>query len=138
MHPTQKSKEPADRATDSPLPLQRSSFDRQSSRTSSVTDHGRRIWMPSSAKPHRCPRCQSQATYRSARRGAFELLLMGLLPLRPFRCRDCDFRFYSFSFRRHSNPSKASRSSRMTNSAFGSSSPRSGSRPSTGPHPDPR
>ena len=56
--------------------------------------HGQLEWVRSRAKPHDCPRCQSTATQRSRRRGVFELTLLGLLPVRPFRCRDCDRRFY--------------------------------------------
>src|SRR5271155_2363430 len=55
-----------------------------------------------------CPRCQSRATHRSKRRGTFELTILSVIPLRPFRCEDCDRRFYAFvsatdSVSRHSH-----------------------------------
>ena len=69
-------------------------------------DYGQRVWLKSRVKPHFCPRCQSRATLRTKRRGIFELTLLGLLPVRPFRCRDCGCRFYSFLFHMRSNGSK--------------------------------
>lgn len=44
-----------------------------------------------------CPYCQSKAVRRSMRRGMLELAILRLVPLRPFRCKDCDHRFYSRS-----------------------------------------
>jgi DNA-directed RNA polymerase subunit RPC12/RpoP len=44
-----------------------------------------------------CPHCQSKATRRSKRRGTFELTVLSLIPMRPFRCEDCDRRFYAFA-----------------------------------------
>ena len=43
-----------------------------------------------------CPHCQSKTVRRSMRRGAFELSVLSLIPMRPFRCEDCDRRFYAF------------------------------------------
>jgi len=43
-----------------------------------------------------CPHCQSTSVRRSKRRGAFELSVLSLIPMRPFRCEDCDRRFYAF------------------------------------------
>jgi len=74
---------------------------------SSVEDgYGRRLWARSRVEPHICPRCQSAATQRSRRRGTLELALLDLLPVRPFRCRDCDRRFYGFLFNLYSLRSK--------------------------------
>src|SRR5580704_114857 len=42
-----------------------------------------------------CPHCQSQAIRRSMRRGMLETAILWLIPVRPFRCKDCDHRFYS-------------------------------------------
>jgi uncharacterized protein YlaI len=42
-----------------------------------------------------CPYCQSKAVRRSVRRGMLELAILRLIPVRPFRCKDCDHRFYS-------------------------------------------
>ena len=41
-----------------------------------------------------CPRCNSKYIHRSRRRGIFELSVLSLVPIRPFRCEDCDRRFY--------------------------------------------
>ncbi len=35
---------------------------------------------------------------RSARRGFFERVVIGLFSLRPYRCVECDGRYYSFTF----------------------------------------
>jgi hypothetical protein len=44
-----------------------------------------------------CPHCKSKYIHRSKRRGIFELSVLTLVPIRPFRCEDCDRRFYSFA-----------------------------------------
>jgi hypothetical protein len=64
------------------------------------------MWVQSSLKQRPCPKCQSKETRRSKRRGFFELGLLGLLPVLPFRCRDCDWRFYGWLFGAYSNCSK--------------------------------
>jgi len=43
---------------------------------------------------HRCPACDSSAVDRSARYGTLERLYLTLASQRPYRCRDCDHRFY--------------------------------------------
>lgn len=40
-----------------------------------------------------CPACQSSRCYRSHRRGLLDFALT-ILDLRPWRCRECDRRFY--------------------------------------------
>jgi len=47
--------------------------------------------------PVSCPHCQSKAIRRSKRRGVFELSILSMIPMRPFRCEDCDLRFYAFA-----------------------------------------
>jgi uncharacterized protein YlaI len=42
-----------------------------------------------------CPYCRSKAVRRSMRRGMLESAILRLIPVRPFRCKDCDHRFYS-------------------------------------------
>jgi uncharacterized protein YlaI len=42
-----------------------------------------------------CPHCHSKAVRRSMRRGMIESAILRLIPVRPFRCKDCDHRFYS-------------------------------------------
>jgi hypothetical protein len=63
-------------------------------------------WIRSSLKPRLCPKCQSNDTRRSKRRGFLELGLLGLLPVLPFRCKDCDWRFYGWLFSVNSIRSK--------------------------------
>jgi len=43
-----------------------------------------------------CPRCQQESSRRSRRRGSRDYLI-GIFGLRPWRCRDCDNRFYAWS-----------------------------------------
>ena len=45
--------------------------------------------------PVSCPHCQSKAIRRSMRKGMLESTILRLIPVRPFRCKDCDHRFYS-------------------------------------------
>jgi hypothetical protein len=47
-------------------------------------------------KKRNCPQCRSIATSRSHRRGTVERFLLTVIGLRPFRCLNCDARFYSF------------------------------------------
>lgn len=44
-----------------------------------------------------CPHCQSRVMRRSKRRGMFELSILSLVPVRPFRCMECDHRFYGLT-----------------------------------------
>jgi len=46
--------------------------------------------------PFRCPWCQRERTRRSKTRGFFEAFLAEL-SVRPFRCHDCDYRFFPHS-----------------------------------------
>jgi hypothetical protein len=43
-----------------------------------------------------CPHCRSVKTSRSHRRGAVERYLLRFIGVRPFRCLNCDVRFYDF------------------------------------------
>jgi hypothetical protein len=88
------------------LPAPRFPSGRQSSAISVENDYGRPTRIRLNAKSHFCPKYQSEASHRSKRRGAFELTLLFLLPVRSFRCRDCDCRFYGLLFSMHSNRSK--------------------------------
>jgi DNA-directed RNA polymerase subunit RPC12/RpoP len=49
---------------------------------------------PADAKKVRCPRCGSNTVYRSRRRGVIERHLFSAISLRPYRCENCDSRFY--------------------------------------------
>ena len=62
---------------------------------------GQRVWVRLGDSPRLCPRCRSAATQRSRRRGVLEALLT-FVPVRPFRCMDCDRRFYGSLFKFHS------------------------------------
>jgi hypothetical protein len=44
-----------------------------------------------------CPNCRSGENYRSHRNGLLEKYLLGPFGVRPYRCMNCDVRFYGFS-----------------------------------------
>ena len=44
-----------------------------------------------------CPYCGSAEVFRSHRRGAMEKFLLRPIGVRPFRCVNCDARFYRLS-----------------------------------------
>jgi hypothetical protein len=44
-----------------------------------------------------CPSCRRIDTSRSRRHGLIERYLLSILGMRPFRCLNCDGRFYAFS-----------------------------------------
>lgn len=44
-----------------------------------------------------CPHCQSKVIRRSKRKGTFETYILSLVPVRPFRCMECDRRFYGLT-----------------------------------------
>ncbi len=106
MSATQSRQPLSGRAANTGSPRPNLSSNIQATAKSLDSEYGERGWIKSNVKPHFCPRCKSRATVRSKRRGIFELTLLGLLPVRPFRCRDCDCRFYSWLFRVHPNSSK--------------------------------
>lgn len=43
-----------------------------------------------------CPICASGSVRRSRRKGAIERIWLRLAFVRPFRCKDCDSRFWGF------------------------------------------
>ena len=43
-----------------------------------------------------CPGCGSPSLHRSKRRGMLEHFLHTLLNTSPYRCKDCDLRFFRF------------------------------------------
>ena len=45
---------------------------------------------------HSCPQCSSADIYRSRRQGLVEKYILPALRLRPYRCIDCNNRFYDF------------------------------------------
>jgi hypothetical protein len=45
-----------------------------------------------------CPACQSKQIANSHRQGFWEAVCLPLMVRRPFRCCDCLYRFYGFSF----------------------------------------
>ena len=45
-----------------------------------------------------CPYCKSTHVSRSARKGFFERVVIALFSLRPYRCKECEGRYYSFTF----------------------------------------
>lgn len=55
-----------------------------------------------------CPCCQSDHIHRSMPRGILERIL-AIISLRPYRCEDCDYRFFRFSAK--SRPARLMRTS---------------------------
>lgn len=45
-----------------------------------------------------CPHCRSLETSRSRRHGSAERYLLSLIGVLPYRCLNCDARFYAFSW----------------------------------------
>jgi hypothetical protein len=45
---------------------------------------------------HACPTCESQAIRRSSRKGFVERILLRMALVWPYRCDDCDSRFWGF------------------------------------------
>jgi hypothetical protein len=45
-------------------------------------------------KSHVCPNCKGTSCYRSRRRGALEFFFHYFLFTSPYRCKDCDTRYY--------------------------------------------
>ncbi len=54
--------------------------------------------------PRHCPLCGSETVLRSHRRGLLEFLILPILMLRPYRCRQCSARHFGFIFRRRIVP----------------------------------
>jgi hypothetical protein len=63
---------------------------------SAISSVVRRIGIDMSTKLN-CPQCRSIETSRSHRRGTVERYLLAVIGVRPFRCLNCDARFYSFA-----------------------------------------
>ena len=53
------------------------------------------------AKSADCPRCGSASIRRSRRKGLLEFLLHHLLRIAPYRCKDCDARFFRLRHAEH-------------------------------------
>lgn len=43
-----------------------------------------------------CPQCYGNSVRKSRRRGAMERILCALFLISPFRCEDCDHRYFRF------------------------------------------
>lgn len=56
-----------------------------------------------------CPACGGRNVHRSRRHGLLERTLLRLLRLRPYRCPDCNYRFYAFGRRRPQRAAPAPR-----------------------------
>ena len=57
--------------------------------------------VPRTDKPN-CPQCGGGTTYRSRRNGVIEWLFHHVLKQSPYRCKDCDERFFHHRLARHS------------------------------------
>jgi hypothetical protein len=57
-----------------------------------------------------CSRCNRKNIHPSKRRGMFESSVLSLVPIRRFRCEECDGRFYAFASPTDSIPSNTAAS----------------------------
>jgi hypothetical protein len=55
-----------------------------------------------SGQPGRCPNCASASVRRSRRNGVIEKTLLKALALHPYRCEECDERYFRLGMRRES------------------------------------
>jgi hypothetical protein len=55
-----------------------------------------------------CRQCRSKRVHQSRRTGMIERIILSLIFVRPFRCEECDFRFYRWSFSAHARSARAS------------------------------
>ena len=53
-----------------------------------------------------CPLCSSKRVYRSRRNGIIERKLLAIIFVRPFRCGECDYRFFRWSLTANPNASR--------------------------------
>ena len=56
----------------------------------------------------RCPDCSSARFHRSKKKGLYERLILSMFFVRPFRCDECDFRFFRWSLTEKPGPSRPS------------------------------
>jgi len=54
-----------------------------------------------------CPQCGSEYIRKSRRMGVVEKRLLAVLLVKPFRCEECNFRFFRFSFTANPNPARS-------------------------------
>jgi hypothetical protein len=57
-----------------------------------------------STGPRYCPFCNSDDILHSRRRDIIDFVVLPLAMLRPFRCMDCDCRYYGFFFAKRVSP----------------------------------
>jgi hypothetical protein len=59
----------------------------------------------------RCPHCHSRRVHRSRFKGTLEAILLAVVFLRPFRCEECDLRFFRWSTEKRSRTHRPARTS---------------------------
>src|SRR6202034_2403428 len=96
MDATRSRHELTNRSANTRVPAPRSNVS-QSPAVSVDSDHGQRVWVRLGDQPHLCPKCRSATTLPAHRRGVLETFLLTFLPARPFRCMDCNRRFYGLT-----------------------------------------
>jgi hypothetical protein len=65
-----------------------------------ITVGGLQRMLSTDAGRRECPFCESHAIRRSHNAGLFDALFVRLMLMRPFRCMECEERFYGFFFRK--------------------------------------
>jgi DNA-directed RNA polymerase subunit RPC12/RpoP len=79
--------------------------------SSSVTTAGCREkifldWISEARMTIRCPNCRSLLTHRSKTKGIRESVLFAIIFRRPFRCEECDSRFFRWSITEKPSPER--------------------------------
>lgn len=55
----------------------------------------------------KCPRCGSPRVHKSRRRGVVEKMAYAVLQIGPYRCAECDHRYFGWRFSDHTNVHRA-------------------------------
>src|SRR5437879_3244154 len=60
-----------------------------------------------SSEQKKCPRCSSHLVHRSRRRGLVEKMAHALLQISPYRCDECDHRYFRWRYSHHTHVHRA-------------------------------
>jgi hypothetical protein len=71
--------------------------------------------MPLVEKSAVCPNCQGTSCFRSRRRGALEFFFHYVLFTSPYRCKDCDTRYYRTRMAKETRKERLKRASERLN-----------------------
>jgi hypothetical protein len=63
-------------------------------------------WIPEARMTITCPNCRSSLTHRSKTKGILESVFLAMIFRRPFRCEECDSRFFRWSISEKPGPER--------------------------------